>query len=120
VSPAAAAGRDEPESPLLREIRQLRDQQKAMKAERKRIQQDLRNAEKRKTRLRKKARQLSDADLAAVISMRRDGAAASAERAAERSTAAAAPAGPAREEADRSRSPSRRGAAEAEGEGADE
>ena len=41
-----------------------------MRAERKRISKELKNAEKRRTRLRKRARQLSDANWVAVLQMR--------------------------------------------------
>lgn len=48
-----------------------------MKAERKRIAKQLRNAEKRRGRLRKKAKLLSDADLLEVLQMRGSAASSS-------------------------------------------
>ena len=43
-----------------------------MRADRKRVAKELRNASKRKTRLRKRARQLSNDDLLAVLVMRQN------------------------------------------------
>ena len=43
-----------------------------MRADRKRVAKELRNASKRKTRLRKRARQLSNDDLVAVLVMRQN------------------------------------------------
>ena len=66
VAPPAA----EPPEPLLAGIARLKTEQAELRAERKRISKELKNAERRRTRLRKQARQLSDADLVAVIQMR--------------------------------------------------
>jgi hypothetical protein len=41
-----------------------------MKEKKRKIHKDLKNAEKRRSRLQKRARQLSDADLVAVLQMR--------------------------------------------------
>ena len=56
--------------PLLTGIARLKAEQAQLRADRKRVSKELRNAEKRRTRLRKRARQLSDADLVAVLQMR--------------------------------------------------
>ena len=60
----------------------LKEQQKRIKAEKKDIAKVLKNACKRRKRLKHKARQLTDADLLDVIQMRRDsGPGADADRA---------------------------------------
>ena len=64
-------------SELLDTIGRLKKQQRDMKAERKRLASELRNAEKRRARLRKKAKQLSDQDLVDVLKMRASGASSS-------------------------------------------
>ena len=64
-------------SELLDTIERLKKQQRDMKAERKRLAAELRNAEKRRGRLRKKAKQLSDQDLVDVLKMRASGASSS-------------------------------------------
>ena len=51
-------------------IARLKSEQKTMKEKKKQIHKDLKNAEKRRSRLKKRARQLSDADLVAVLQMR--------------------------------------------------
>ena len=51
-------------------IARLKAEQKAMKDKKRKIHKDLKNAEKRRSRLKKRARQLSDADLVAVLQMR--------------------------------------------------
>ena len=56
--------------PLLTGIARLKATQAQLRAERKRVVRELRNAQKRRTRLCKRARQLSDADLVAVLQMR--------------------------------------------------
>lgn len=61
-------------SELLDTIGRLKKQQRDMKAERKRLASELRNAEKRRARLRTKAKQLSDQDLLDVLKMRASGA----------------------------------------------
>ena len=55
---------------LLTCISRPKEEQTALRAERKRVQTELRNAEKRRSRLKKKARQLTDADLVTVFHMR--------------------------------------------------
>ncbi len=57
-------------SALLSEIQRLKEEQKSLRDGRRRVAKELRNAEKRRQRLRKKARLLSDADLVQVIGMR--------------------------------------------------
>ena len=42
-----------------------------MRTERKKVAKDLRNAEKKRSRLKKRARQLSDADLVTVLQIRK-------------------------------------------------
>jgi len=51
-------------------IENLIEQQKAMRLERKRIAQDLRNAQKKRARLKNKARLLSTEDLLTVVALR--------------------------------------------------
>lgn len=67
---AASAGKIVGESELLSGIERLKAEQKVLRAERKRVARDLKNMEKTKSRLNKRARQLSDADLLQVLAMR--------------------------------------------------
>ena len=60
----------DPGKDLLNEITALKDQQKKAKDAKKAITKDLRNANRRRQRLKKRAKALSDADLLAVISLR--------------------------------------------------
>ena len=55
---------------IVEEINALKAEQKAAREQKKKISKDLRNAEKRRQRLKKRAKQLSDADLVAVMSLR--------------------------------------------------
>ena len=55
---------------LVESIRRLKAEQKHMKDAKKKIAKDLKNAEKRRSRLKKRATRLSDADLVAVLQMR--------------------------------------------------
>ena len=55
---------------LTDDILKLREEQIAVRNERKRIQKDLKNAQRRKRRLKEKARQLTDQDLLAVLLLR--------------------------------------------------
>ena len=48
----------------------MKAEQKAMRESKNKINKDLKNAEKRRSRLKKRARQLSDVDLVAVLQMR--------------------------------------------------
>ena len=54
-------------------IRKLKEEQKDVRLKRQQISKDFRNAEKKRSRLRKKARQLTDSDLCALLKMRADG-----------------------------------------------
>ena len=55
---------------IVDEINALKAEQKAARDAKKKITKDLRNAEKRRQRLKKRAKQLSDTDLLAVMSLR--------------------------------------------------
>ena len=55
---------------MLEEISLLKQQQKEAWVAKKLVQKQLRNAERRRKRLKQRAKQLSDADLLAVISLR--------------------------------------------------
>ena len=55
---------------MLNEIEALKDQQKKAKEAKKAITKELRNANRRRQRLKKRAKALTDADLLAVISLR--------------------------------------------------
>ena len=57
-------------SSLLAGINRLKDEQKALKAERKRVAKELNNQEKKRSRLRSKAKQLTDEDLLVVLNLR--------------------------------------------------
>ena len=52
------------------EIQALKAQQKEARDKKKQISKDLRNAEKRRQRLKKRAKQFSDADILAVMTLR--------------------------------------------------
>ena len=51
-------------------IARMKEEQKNMKDAKNKLTKDLKNAEKRRSRLKKRARALSDADLVAVLQMR--------------------------------------------------
>jgi hypothetical protein len=55
---------------ILAEIQALKDDQKRAREAKKQITKDLRNAEKKRQRLKKRAKQLSDGDLLAVMTLR--------------------------------------------------
>ena len=55
---------------LVEKIVSLQKEQKEMLAKKKRLQSDLRNAKRKKSRLTKRARQLSDSDLIHIMQMR--------------------------------------------------
>ena len=57
-------------SPLLAKIEELKAQQAKMIRERRAVAKDLRNAERKRRRLKDKAKSLSDADLAQVLALR--------------------------------------------------
>ena len=65
---------------LLSSIGRLKAEQAALRAEKKKVTTELRNAEKRRARLKKKARQLSDHDLTVVLQMRNDTATTAASK----------------------------------------
>ena len=69
-SPGAAARVEQTGKSILTEIQELKEQQKRAREEKKKISKDLRNAEKRRQRLKKRAKQLSDQDLLAVMTLR--------------------------------------------------
>ena len=60
-----------PQESLLESIKRLKEQQAAMKAAKKEVQRELRNATKRRQRLKKQARQLTD-NLVEVLQMRKE------------------------------------------------
>lgn len=72
--PATSAADD-----ILGAIQRLKDTQSKLRAERKQVAKQLRNQQKRRTRLCKRARLLSDSDLLALLRMRSKGEAAEAE-----------------------------------------
>ena len=61
-----------PKETLLESIKRLKDQQSAMKVAKMTLQKELKNACKRKNRLKSRARQLTDGDLVEVLRMRKD------------------------------------------------
>ena len=65
-----------PQETLQESIKRLKEQQAAMKAAKKEVQRELRNATKRRHRLKKQARQLTDKDLVEVLQMRKEAIAA--------------------------------------------
>ena len=84
-----------PKDPLGAQIEALRKEQQDMKDQKKRLQKDLRNAERKKRRLSERARKLSDKDLVAVLMMRKNQREARAGQQAEGDTGALRPANPA-------------------------
>ncbi len=75
ISVNATTGKVEfaaPDSQLAEQIKKLQEEQRAMATRRKQITQELRNAAKRTTRLRVKARLLIDDDLLSVLMMRKE------------------------------------------------
>ena len=76
VAPARAVDAESTEQQgdgefLLKSIDRLKDEQAKLRAEKKKVAKDLRNAEKKRSRLKKRARQLSDADLVTVLQIRK-------------------------------------------------
>jgi hypothetical protein len=65
-----AAVKSPPSKNLLEQIAALKAEQKDLRTKKKELSQTLRNAERRRTRLRKKAKLLSDIDLLDVLRMR--------------------------------------------------
>ena len=56
---------------MLQKIKDLQDTQKALKEQKKKCAQEMKNAMKRKKRLQDQASQLSDSDLVEVLRMRK-------------------------------------------------
>ena len=88
--PAAVFASAQKEIDILGNVKALKEQQKGLRDERKRVTKLLRNEEKRRQRLRKRARQLSDGDLVALLKMRSDSKTEAAPAAVEQPAAAAA------------------------------
>ena len=87
---SGSAGPPEKGSDLLKEIERLKEEQKKQRADRARLAKDLKNAEKRRTRLKTKAKMLSENDLQEVLGMRAREAALK-KMAAESATSEASP-----------------------------
>ena len=88
--PAGVFASAQKEIDILGNIKALREQQKGLRDERKKVTKLLRNEEKRRQRLRKRARQLSDGDLVALLKMRSDSKTEAVPAAVEHPAAAAA------------------------------
>lgn len=73
AQPAMVMEKAKKDIDILGNIKALKEQQNQLRAERKLVAKQLRNEEKRRMRLRKRARQLSDVDLVALLKMRSDG-----------------------------------------------
>ena len=67
---ASGSERMIPHCPLLAGIYKLKQEQQSLKAERKRVAQALKNQEKKRQRLKAKAKQLTDEDLLQVLNLR--------------------------------------------------
>jgi len=75
LSPAACAQKMSdllPEDPLSAQINKLREEQQALANNKRLLAKELRNAQRKKQRVRSRARQLTDADLVAVMMMRKE------------------------------------------------
>ena len=57
--------------PLERRIKEMKDQQNKLRDDKKRVAKELKVMEKKRSRLKKRARQLSDGDLCEVLAMRK-------------------------------------------------
>ena len=55
---------------MLEEIQRLKEEQRKLRLDKKQVAKDLKNAERRRGRLKKRAKLLSDTDLVAVLSLR--------------------------------------------------
>ena len=77
-----AVGGPERAASLIDHIEELRAEQRRARAQRQEITRELRNAQRRKRRLKGRARQLSNDDLLTVLRMRDDTAAAASSDAA--------------------------------------
>ena len=73
---SAAAAHNDPAAPgtsgrdIFPAIQRLKQEQARLRADKKRVAKELKNAEKRRSRLKRKAKQLSDGDLLAVLETR--------------------------------------------------
>ena len=67
MSVAESAGKGDE---LTEQILRLQNEEKEMRANKKRLQADLRNAKRKKSRLTKRAKQLTDSDLFQIMQMR--------------------------------------------------
>ena len=67
MSVAESAGKGDE---LTEQILRLQNEEKEMRANKKRVQADLRNAKRKKSRLTKRAKQLTDSDLIQIMQMR--------------------------------------------------
>ena len=83
-----------PKDPLGAQIEALKKEQQEMKDKKKRLQQDLRNAVRKKKRLSDRARRLSDKDLVAVLMMRKNQREARGDKPVEGDAGALRPADP--------------------------
>ena len=83
-----------PKDPLGAQIEALRKEQQELKDQKKRLQKDLRNAERKKKRLSERARRLTDKDLVAVLMMRKNQREARGGQPVEGDAGALCPAGP--------------------------
>ena len=90
MQPSDVLAEAKKEIDILGNIKALKEQQKNLRDERLKVGKQLRNEEKRRLRLRKRARQLSDGDLVALLKMRSVGKAESAPVPAEDPSAEAA------------------------------
>ena len=90
MQPSDVLAEAKKEIDILGNIKALKEQQNNLRDERLKVGKQLRNEEKRRMRLRKRARQLSDGDLVALLKMRSVGKAESAPVPAEDPSAEAA------------------------------
>ena len=72
VPQAGASDRHLGKSPILMQVERLKKEQFKIRLERKRISAELRNATKKRQRLKTRAKLLTDGDLLAVVQLRRD------------------------------------------------
>ena len=70
VDPTASSAGPDKDSELLKHIDALKIEQKKQRADRAQLAKDLKNAEKRRKRLKTKANMLSESDLQEVLGMR--------------------------------------------------
>ena len=58
--------------PILKDVLRLKEEQNALRKERARLAQELKNAERRRKRLKQRAKLLTDTELLQVMNLRRD------------------------------------------------